>query len=84
MDNERLKLLFTPSSKFGPSIACRGVCETCNASSVYELYSDPVAVSVLRRLVCVSRACGRGGDPLSRPLARLASAHKPDLIGDTL
>nr|XP_032525310.1 mediator of RNA polymerase II transcription subunit 16-like isoform X1 [Danaus plexippus plexippus] len=52
--------------------------------NVYELYSDPVAVSVLRRLVCVSRACGRGGDPLSRPLARLASAHKPDLIEECM
>ncbi|CAH0717025.1 unnamed protein product, partial [Brenthis ino] len=47
----------------------------------YELWSDPAAVTVLRKLVVVSRACGRGGETLSRPLARLAtSPHKPDLL----
>ncbi|XP_068621952.1 mediator of RNA polymerase II transcription subunit 16 [Battus philenor] len=50
----------------------------------YELWSDGVALSVLRKLVVCARACGRGGESLSRPLARLAAATaaapKPDLL----
>ncbi|CAH2056579.1 unnamed protein product, partial [Iphiclides podalirius] len=40
----------------------------------YELWSDGAALSVLRKLVVCARACGRGGEALSRPLARLAAA----------
>ncbi|KAJ0170384.1 hypothetical protein K1T71_014312 [Dendrolimus kikuchii] len=48
----------------------------------YELWSDPAAVTLLRKLVVLSRVSGRGGDPLTRPLARLAASNtpKPDLI----
>ncbi|XP_041986369.1 mediator of RNA polymerase II transcription subunit 16 [Aricia agestis] len=56
----------------------------------YELWADAAAVSLLRRLVLAARACGCGGDALSRPLARLAAAltaappaaatAKPDLL----
>ncbi|XP_045772509.1 mediator of RNA polymerase II transcription subunit 16 [Maniola jurtina] len=48
----------------------------------YELWSDPAAITLLRKLVVVARACGRGGEALSRPLARLAAGAppKPDLL----
>ncbi|XP_013177453.1 PREDICTED: mediator of RNA polymerase II transcription subunit 16 [Papilio xuthus] len=50
----------------------------------YEMWSDAVALNALRRMVVIARACARGGDALSRPLARLAaivgSAPKPDLL----
>ncbi|CAG5005502.1 unnamed protein product [Parnassius apollo] len=42
-------------------------------SNGYEVWSDSSALCVLRRLVVCARACGRGGDALSRPLARLAA-----------
>ncbi|RVE42479.1 hypothetical protein evm_012875 [Chilo suppressalis] len=46
----------------------------------YELWSDPTAVIVLRKLVVLARASGRGGDALSRPLARLhGSSSKHEL-----
>ncbi|XP_072937631.1 mediator of RNA polymerase II transcription subunit 16 [Epargyreus clarus] len=48
----------------------------------YELWADPRAVGLLRKLVVAARACGRGGEPLSRPLARLANNAqlKADLL----
>ncbi|XP_045538422.1 mediator of RNA polymerase II transcription subunit 16 [Papilio machaon] len=50
----------------------------------YEMWSDAVALNVLRKMVVIARACARGGDALSRPLARLAAVvgatPKPDLL----
>ncbi|KAG6444271.1 hypothetical protein O3G_MSEX003371 [Manduca sexta] len=48
----------------------------------YELCADPSAVLLLRKLVVLARACGRGADALSRTLARLAASNTPkqDLI----
>ncbi|XP_028164789.1 mediator of RNA polymerase II transcription subunit 16-like [Ostrinia furnacalis] len=47
----------------------------------YDILSDPTAVSLLRKLVVMARASGRGGDALSRPLARLhAAGPKHDLL----
>ncbi|XP_075988433.1 mediator complex subunit 16 [Anticarsia gemmatalis] len=48
----------------------------------YELWADPAAVQLLRKLCAVSRLAGRAAEPLLRVLARLAqpSTPKPDLI----
>ncbi|XP_059062479.1 mediator of RNA polymerase II transcription subunit 16 [Achroia grisella] len=48
----------------------------------YDIITDPSAITLLRKLVVVVRASGRGGEALSRPLSRLASGTqlKQDLI----
>ncbi|KAM3955779.1 LOW QUALITY PROTEIN: mediator complex subunit 16 [Aphomia sociella] len=55
-------------------------------SSGYDIITDPVAINLLRKMVVVVRASGRGGEALSRPLARLASGTQPkqDLIEECL
>ncbi|KAL0858970.1 hypothetical protein ABMA27_010830 [Loxostege sticticalis] len=47
----------------------------------YDILSDPTAVTLLRKLVVLARASGRGGEALSRPLARIqAAGPKHDLL----
>ncbi|XP_013136065.1 PREDICTED: mediator of RNA polymerase II transcription subunit 16 [Papilio polytes] len=49
-----------------------------------DVWCEAAGVAVLRKLLVISRACGRGGDAVSRLLARLAAlggaAPKPDFI----
>lgn len=49
----------------------------------YESWTDGAALTLLRKLLVVVRAAGRGGEPLSRALQRLQ--HQPgskDVRGD--
>ncbi|XP_060808621.1 mediator of RNA polymerase II transcription subunit 16 [Amyelois transitella] len=58
--------------------ALTALCAKHSNQTQYSLISDPTAVTLLRKLVVLARACGRGGDVLSRALARVAQSGKHD------